>query len=51
MEKYLNQVRELKIANLEKIQIFDATIASYKTEIESFETKIKDLEVKKKNDM
>ena len=47
MGKYLNYVRELKIAILDKIQIVDATIASIKTEIESFETKIKDLEGKK----
>jgi hypothetical protein len=33
MEKYFNSVRELKIVNLEKIQIFDATIASYNSEI------------------
>ena len=47
MEKYLNSVRELKIAILDKIQIVDATIASYRTEISSIETKIKDLEGKK----
>ena len=47
MEKYLNSVRELKIAILDKIQIVDATAASIKTEIESLETKIKDLEDKK----
>ena len=47
MEKYLNSVRELKIAILDKIQIADATIASYRTEISSIETKIKDLEGKK----
>ena len=47
MEKFLSSVRELKIAILDKIQIVDAAIASYKTEIESFETKIKDLEGKK----
>ena len=35
MEKYLNSVRELKIAILDKIQIVDATIASYITEISS----------------
>ena len=46
MEKFLNSVRELKIAILEKIQMADATIASIKTEIEYFETKIKDLEGK-----
>jgi hypothetical protein len=46
MEKFLNSVRELKIAILEKIQMADATIASIKTEIEYFETKIKDLKGK-----
>ncbi len=29
MEKYLNSVRELKIAILDKIQIVDASIASF----------------------
>ncbi len=47
MEKYLISVRELKIAILDKIQIFDASIASFETEISAFETKIKDLEGKK----
>ncbi len=51
MLKYLNSVRELKIAILDKIQIVDATIASYNSEISSIKTKIKDLEGKKQNDM
>ncbi len=29
MEKYLNSVRELKIAILDKIQVFSASIASF----------------------
>ncbi len=33
MEKYLNSVRELKIAIFDKIQTVDATIESIKTEI------------------